>query len=132
MERELAELLLKMGERSGLEVERAADEIAAMSLPSFVNSRSFRSAVLEAVEANMRSQMEQRLRLMRQKFDVQGSSGSTMERPLTPSPASPHPVAAVAVSEQNTVGGLDTIIGDMSDQDEGASDATIVWSPRRD
>jgi hypothetical protein len=138
-ERELASLLIQMGVDNGTEIEKIANDLAGLSLPSFVNPRAFRGALLEAVEDQMRAQMEQRLQAMRQKFDVAEARTPTTSGRFPDS--SPH----IASHTPATTGGprplerqpdseitmLETIVDDMPD-DEGTSDDTIVWSPRRD
>jgi hypothetical protein len=49
-ENELAGLLIQMGADRGVDVETAADELASIALPSFVDARAFRSAVVQAEE----------------------------------------------------------------------------------
>jgi hypothetical protein len=140
-ERDLANLLIQMGVDSGLDIERAADQLATMQFPSFVDNRAYRAALLDAVEAQMRMQMEQRLQAMRQKFDVAASysppAAAATFQPTTPAyaaPVTPIPTPAsnlhgMSIEQAGTV---DTIIGNIGDDDEGTSDDTIVWSPRRD
>ncbi|MGH9175401.1 MAG: hypothetical protein ACRD1H_13640 [Vicinamibacterales bacterium] len=70
-EKELANLLLAMGSDHDVDVERAADELVGISLPSFVDGRAFRAAVVESLESNIRDQMEQRLQMIRRRFDVE-------------------------------------------------------------
>jgi hypothetical protein len=87
-ENELASLLIQMGADRGVDVERAVDELATMALPSFVDSRTFRAAVVEALEAHIRTQMEQRLQLIRRRFDVDPDASDAMpiSTPVTPAP----------------------------------------------
>jgi hypothetical protein len=138
-ERELATLLIQMGVDNGTEIEKIANELAGMSLPSFVSPRTFRGALLEAVEDQMRAQMEQRLQAMRQKFDVaeawtpatSGRFPDSSPRSASNTPATsgaPRPLDRQPDSEITM---LETIVDDMPD-DEETSDDTIVWSPRRD
>jgi hypothetical protein len=141
-ESELANLLIQMGVDRGLDVERAADELASTSLPSFVDVRTFRASLLESVESEMRKQMEQRLQAMRQKFGT-SSSYTPPAAPEQSPPAmasfgssetpkvTPH-IAEAYAADDGDVDTLDTIIGNLTQEDEPASDDTIVWSPRRD
>lgn len=139
-ERELADLLIQMGVDSGLEIERAAEELASVSFPAFVSAKTFKSALLETIESQMRAQMEQRLQAMRQRFDAPGTSpNSNVARPQpASSPVSQSsaasPVAATegSVAAPHEIGPMDTIVSDMSEDDTATSDDTIVWSPRRD
>lgn len=143
-ERELANLLIQMGVDSGLDVERTADQLAGLTLPAFVDSRAFRSALLESVETQLRRQVEQRLQAMRQKFDVAAAPVGAVNMPsvkpsissmpsagnvVTPVPAPP---ANPILSPMSDQGAMDTFIGDLAEDDEPMSDDTIVWSPRRD
>jgi hypothetical protein len=141
-ERELANLLIQMAVDGGLDVERAADQLATLQLPSFVDSRAYKATLLEAVESQLRTQMEQRLQAMRQKFDVGASysppAAAASFQPKTPAYGTPAPAAAPTPSPNlhgmsiEQAGSVDTIIGHIGDDDEPASDDTIVWSPRRD
>lgn len=140
-ERELATLLIQMGVDSGVDIERAAEDLATVAFPSFVNAKSFRSALLDAIESHMRTQMEQRLQAVRQRFEAGGTSSWTpptivqpADLPVSTSDAqtgSAHGSRTPGHASAADAGMLDTIIGDIAD-DDGTSDDTIVWSPRRD
>jgi hypothetical protein len=141
-ERELATLLIQMGVDSGMDIEGSADALAMVAFPSFVDSRSFKAALLEAIETQMRAQMEERLQAMRKRFDVADTSGWAAAAMVQPTQAAPRPTGGQPERATPTdspqrgaptdVGMLDTIVGDMPDDTEGTSDDTIVWSPRRD
>src|SRR5687768_7499904 len=70
-ENELADLLIRMAADRGVEVEPAAEELAAIALPTFVDSRAFRSAVIQALETHLRAQVEERVQSIRRKFDME-------------------------------------------------------------
>jgi hypothetical protein len=87
-ENELANLLIRMSEDHGVDLDRAVDELASMALPSFVDARAFRAAIVEALEAQIRVQMEQRLQHIRRRFDVEPRERSiaTDASAATPTP----------------------------------------------
>jgi hypothetical protein len=152
-ENELAELLIRMAADAGVDLEPAADELATIALPSFVDARQFRGAVVQRVEAHLRAQMEVRLESIRRRFDVEVQplrSGSSSRMPETPRSAPPPVAAPVAEPMRSPIamdGMPDLADATMTDlaspgnqpshedtvvagEDELPSDATMVWTTR--
>jgi hypothetical protein len=67
-ESELAQLLLSMAADQGISTTAAAEEIARLTWPTWVDAARTRSALVEAVERQMRSQMEAELDALRQRM----------------------------------------------------------------
>jgi hypothetical protein len=67
-ESELAQLLLTMASDQGVPTTAAAEQIAALTLPAWVDAARMRSALVEAVERQMRTQMEAELDALRQRM----------------------------------------------------------------
>lgn len=76
-EAQLVGLLIQMGVDRGLDIEQAADQISGATLPVFVDDRALREAIIGEVESHLRSQMEQRLQLMRRRFEVGEPAGAS-------------------------------------------------------
>ena len=145
-ESELADLLIRMASERGINVEAAAEELAASALPSFVDARGFRSAVIQAVEASLRAQVEERLQLIRRRFDVEPVSKPVpTPRPVVTPPVfnatpevrrSPDPMDGLPAPADATMTDL-TPVADSTAQEPAAvaeeelpTDATMVWTTR--
>jgi hypothetical protein len=153
-ERDLAMLLIQMGVDSGADVERAAEELAGVDLPTFVDMRAFRGALIDEVENRMRAQMEQRLQLMRRRLDLDvaapaaRSSARSSTRPESPLQTMPEPAAAHApqptevAAPRKPAGDAQSALADVTQIDGGQlvpstaeeedmpTDATMVWTTR--
>ncbi len=146
-EYELAELLMRMAADRGVETEAAAEELASTALPSFVDARVFRGAVVETLEAHLRAQMEERLQSIRRRFDVSPQpAGRAPSRPIAP--AAPVAPAAEPTRAPAAMDGLpdvaDATMTDLAqlaptpapedtvvaNEEELPTDATMVWTTR--
>ncbi len=148
-ENELADLLIRMASDRGVDIESAAEELASIALPSFVDARQFRSAVIQALESNLRAQVEERLQSIRRRFDVDSPAQGTPPRPII-SPSTPAPAPAPAVSALRSPAAMDGL-PDLADatmadftplsdpptpepepvlEEELPTDATMVWTTR--
>ncbi|HYI16047.1 MAG TPA: hypothetical protein VEX37_11690 [Thermomicrobiales bacterium] len=144
-ENELAELLIRMANDRGVDVEAAAEELASIALPSFVDAHQFRSAVIQALETNLRAQVEERLQSIRRRFDVDAPRHPTPARPvvtpLAPAPAVGIVRSSTALDRQPDL--ADVTMADMTPmadapvtepaavaEEELPTDATMVWTTR--
>ena len=144
-ENELADLLMRMASDRGVDIETAAEELASIALPSFVDARQFRSAVIEALETSLRAQVEERLQSIRRRFDVAPQKQRMSPQPLVASPAAP--LAAHMQSSAAALDGhsdfSDATVTDMTAlsveqepepvvavDEELPTDATMVWTTR--
>jgi hypothetical protein len=145
-ENELADLLIRMATDRGVDVETAAEELASISLPSFVDAQQFRNAVIQALEANLRAQVEERLQSIRRRFDVTPpKQGTPSPRPVVAPPVS-KPAPSVQPSAVSMDGKSDfadatvadlTVVSDTTNHDSAVvaeeelpTDATMVWTTR--
>jgi hypothetical protein len=139
-EQELATLLIQMAAEAGMDVERAAEELAGFAVPSFVNLRAFRTAVVDALETQLRAQMEQRLLTMRRRFDVDGNvAGSATPQPrvaytppsseLATAPVRQAAGAEVPESAPDTVPPT-PVQPDIKEDEMMSPEATMVWTTR--
>lgn len=145
-ENDLADLLMRMASERGVDVETAAEELASIALPSFVDARQFRNAIIQTLETNLRAQVEERLQSIRRRFDVAPQSQGTP-------PARPAVAPAVSAPRQSTqpaavsMDGLPdladatmtdlTVVSDVTNPEQAAvveeelpTDATMVWTTR--
>jgi hypothetical protein len=144
-ENELADLLMRMASERGVDIETAAEELASIALPSFVDARQFRSAVIQALENSLRAQVEERLQSIRRRFDV-----TPQQQRVVPQPIVAQPVASPVVHVQHSASVLDghsdfadatvtemTALSVEPDsepavaaEEELPTDATMVWTTR--
>jgi hypothetical protein len=145
-ENELADLLIRMAADRGIEVEPAAEELASIALPSFVDSRAFRSAVIHALEAHLHAQVEERLQSIRRRFDMEPPRQAVMPTRPGVSPPASVPVADSLRSPSKMDGMPDLADATMTDlaplspaaatenaaavEEELPTDATMVWTTR--
>jgi hypothetical protein len=145
-ENDLADLLMRMAADRGVDVETAAEELASIALPSFVDARQFRNAIVQALEASLRAQVEERLQSIRRRFDVAPQmQGTPPARPAVapPIPVARHNVQPLAASLDGQADLADatmtdlTVISDATNAEPAAvveeelpTDATMVWTTR--
>lgn len=150
-ENDLAELLIRMASDSGVDLEPAAEELATIALPSFVDTRAFRGAVVQRLEAHLRAQMEERLQSIRRRFDVDAQQRPASARSAAASFAAAPAVPAPTVEPARTPRAMDGMpnLADatmtdlapissepapedtvVASEDEMPSDATMVWTTR--
>ncbi len=145
-ENELADLLMRMAADRGIDVETATEELASIALPSFVDSRQFRNALVQTLETSLRAQVEERLQSIRRRFDVAPQMQATP--PARPAVAPPISVARhnALPSAAPTDGVADlgdatmtdlTVVSDATNAEQAAvveeelpTDATMVWTTR--
>lgn len=146
-ENELADLLIRMAADHGVDVEPAAEELASIALPSFVDARAFRNAIIQALEAQMRAQMEQRLQSIRQRFEGDSrTKGASHAKPAVAPPiVAP---SRDSVRSSSAMDGMppitDATLTDLAalapqaepeppvvaEEEELPTDATMVWTTR--
>ncbi|RIK37507.1 MAG: hypothetical protein DCC58_17875 [Chloroflexi bacterium] len=103
-ESELAQLLLSMAADQGIPMPAAAEEIAAIAFPAWVDAARVRSALVTQIEVRMRQQLENELETLRQRMLSAASLRGSAEpapsvSPVTPPmQSSPAPMTAAAVS----------------------------------
>lgn len=143
-ENELAELMFRMAADRGVGAEAAADELASIAMPSFVDARAFRSAVILTLESSLRAQVEERLQSIRKKFDMAPGTPASPAAPLAGSVAH-HPAPSSTPAPATPMDGFgdlaDATIADFGTPAEAAApeataeeelpaDATMVWTTR--
>ena len=144
-ETELANLLIRMAADRGIEVEQAAEELALIALPSFVDSRAFRSAVIQALETHLRAQVEERVQSIRRRFDMEpqqpwvAQPGQVVVPPVVAPKIDPHGVPSAMDGMPEPVDGTMSELtsltpaaaADNAEPDEELpADATMVWTTR--
>jgi len=67
-EEELASLLSEIGLERGVAIEQLVDDLARLRLPSFIDDRAFRAALLNALEYQLRAQLETTISDLRRRF----------------------------------------------------------------
>lgn len=142
-ERQLADLLVSIGLDRNVDIERIASELAGVTLPAYVDKASFQGALLEAVEAQLYRQTDERIRLLRQQLAAgPGMQGrvepdgpepaadqpdhDTLQEPASdaheePAPPPPSPVDEAPYEERDTT---------MVESEEIPEDATMIWKSR--
>ena len=133
-EEELASLLSEIGLERGVGIEQLAGELARLSLPTFIDTQVFRSAVLNAVEYQLHAQLEATMDDLRRRFGERTSTNvappsprpAVMPRPsrLQSDPSRPQPI----VSSQELVS-RPTELATPPAEPELPSDATVLWMP---
>ena len=144
-ERQLADLLVSIGLDRNVDIERIANELAGVTLPAYVDKAVFQGALLEAVEAQLYRQTDERIRLLRQQISagpgmqgrvvpdesppaadqpdhdtLQEPAAATHEEPAPPPPP-PTPVDQAPYEERDTT---------MVESEEIPEDATMIWKSR--
>jgi hypothetical protein len=144
-ETELAELMFRMAADRGMTPEVAAEELATLVLPTFVDARAFRSAVILALESSLRAQVEERLQSIRRRFDMEPVASPT-PRPqpyaMPQQPVTPAPFSSPVTPADGLGGVTDATMADLMPppemaageatvvEDELPADATMVWTTR--
>lgn len=138
-ERELADLFIAIGVENGVQIERVTEELGTLALPSFVDARVFRAALIDTAEVQLRAQLDDRIRRMRRQLGVEGaaaaagatsaSSGGTpiVARLNMPAPDPEPPMGSETIVEQIPDGAQN-----MLGADELPGDATMVWQTRHE
>jgi hypothetical protein len=144
-ESELAELLIRMASDRGVEIDAAAEELASFTLPSFVDARSFRAAVIQALERHLRAEVEERLQSIRRRFDADPQKQPIVPPRQTPQaniapPSKPLISAEPAPRYVEQADLPDSTMAEIAPQaepadnsvaeDELPTDATMVWTTR--
>jgi hypothetical protein len=129
VERQLADLLIQSGLERNVDIETIVSELAALTLPSFVNAEAFRTSLVDMLETRLRQQTDERIRRLRQQLEVSSHSDGRIqpqvqpdaEEPITmhePEPVRDEHIVA-AVEPARAVEPLDI-----------PEDATMVWKSR--
>jgi hypothetical protein len=146
-ENDLADLLIRMAADRGVDIEAAAEELASIALPSFVDARQFRNAIVQTLEASLRAQVEERLQSIRRRFDVAPQlQGTPPARPAAVAPPISVPrqnaqPPAASMDGQSDLGDATmtdlTVVSDATNaepadvvEEELPTDATMVWTTR--
>ena len=120
-ERELSNLMIQAGLERGLDVEKVVDELLALPVPSFVDPQAFRGSLLAAVEAYLLAQVAERMRRLRQQFEMEprARESARVEGPLESAPTT---VDNNAITEAKI-----QMPGRSPKVEELPSDATMIW-----
>lgn len=137
-ERELADLFIAIGVENGVQIERVTEELGTLMLPSFVDARAFRAALIDTAEAQLRAQLDDRIRRMRRQLGVDGaasaasasatSGGTPVVARLNMQPEPEPSMGSETIVEQIPNDGAQAMIG----ADELPGDATMVWQTRHE
>ncbi len=130
-EQELANLLIQIGSERGFEMDSLVNELASMKMPSFINERDFRDSLLQAVESQLRLQVDEQIRKMRERFRGESVPQGRVNMPQESSSNRPQQGQV----QQGTVNPAD--LGSVIDStiivdDDMPADATMVWDTRKD
>jgi hypothetical protein len=134
-ERELADLFIAIGVDAGVQIERVTEELGTLVLPSFVDARAFRAALIDTAEAQLRAQLDDRIRRMRRQMGVEGAaaasaSASSGATPIVARLNMPAPEPEPAMGSETIVEQIPDGAQNMLGPDELPSDATMVWQTR--
>ena len=134
-ERELADLFIAIGVENGVQIERVTEELGTLALPSFVDARAFRAALLTAAETQLRAQLDDRIRRMRRQLGAEGAAAAPapMAAPPAarlnmPNPEPDLPLSSETIVEPIPMDGSQTIVG----AEDMPGDATMVWQTRHE
>jgi hypothetical protein len=109
-EEELANLLEEIGLERGVAIEQLVEDLARLLLPNFIDAQAFRAALLDALEGQLRAQLEVTIAELRQRFGVAAYSMNTPPLP---------PRSLIAPTEPTA----------QPPAPELPDDATIHWEP---
>lgn len=135
-ERELADLFIAIGVENGVQIERVTEELGVLALPSFVDARAFRAALLTAAETQLRAQLDDRIRRMRRQLGAEGAAAAAAApvaappaaRLNMPNPEPDPPLSSETIVEPMPMDGSQTIVG----AEDMPGDATMVWQTRHE
>ncbi len=131
-ERQLADLLISIGLDRNVSVEDIASELTALRLPGYIDNTAFQNSLLDAMEAQLHKQTEDRIRVLRQRFAPGAGVAGQLREDHLPMPA-PQESASEAVDylrptppaqEDVTVEERDAT---MVESEEIPNDATMIW-----
>jgi hypothetical protein len=129
-EQELSNLLSAIGLERGVSVEQLADELARMTLPSYVDGQLFQASVLAALEHQLRAQTEAQIDALRRRLS--GAAASHPHPPQAPATA-PSPTTASHDGQRDqqyprpAAAPVETAPPPVEPQ--LPDDATIYWAP---
>ena len=136
-ERELADLFIAIGVENGVQIERVTEELGTLALPSFVDARAFRAALLTAAETQLRAQLDDRIRRMRRQLGAEGAAAAAAQAPMPappaarlnmPNPEPDPPLSSETIVEPIPMDGSQTMVG----AEDMPGDATMVWQTRHE
>ena len=124
-EEQLANMLSEIGLERGVAIGQLADDLVRLSLPSFIDAQAFRAALLNALEYQLRAQVETTIAELRRRF---GAASPETNRPPSPKSASasrlstsrPEPLPSQPVAAPAEPAGRVT-------EPDLPDDATIHW-----
>lgn len=142
-ERQLADLLVSTGLDRNINIEKIASELAALSLPSYIDKAAFQRSLLDAIEAQLYKQTDERIRLLRQQLVAGPGLQGRVQVQTEPEPESVESEAAQpepppepeedeeqpAPSDQDLYEERDTTMVEAEDIPE---DATMIWKRREE
>jgi hypothetical protein len=128
----LASLIIEIGLDKKLAIEQIMQELTTVRLPSFVDSRAFHDALLAAVEAHLRTQLEARLDELRRNFGLPRPAPERVG--LQPAETAVQTAGGSRVAAAPLAADADLKPANIVDSDqELPGDATLIWttgSPR--
>lgn len=120
-ERDLCNLLIQMGLDRGVDVGHVTEELATLALPSFADTAAFRNVLVEAAETQLRLQMDERIRKLRQQLGVAALPSTQGEADLSAT-SSPPLTRVPAMTDQDEPTAVDENLPE---------DATVMWKTER-
>jgi hypothetical protein len=125
-EEELASLLSEIGLERGVAIEQLAGDLARLNLPGFLDARAFRAALLDALEYQLRSQLESTIAELRGHFGAMNLGASPASHNPQPriEPPRSQPVAPPRESPTSPAEPAAQVT-----EPELPDDATIHWEP---
>lgn len=96
-ESQLASVLIQIGRGRGVDVDQLVEELAGMTMPSFLDPSAFRRAVLDAAESYWRAELDERIARLRQQFGL-AAARTPRPRPVPPAQVFEAPVSEPAVA----------------------------------
>ncbi len=125
-EKDLANIIVQIGIDRGVDLDHIVDELGATTLPSFIDKSAYNAALIEAIEARLRQQVEERIQGLRRQLGLSASAPAGRLNEASPKPAWVPPVAEPATSDT-----LHSFPSDEETLDEDLqSDATMIWTTR--
>ncbi len=129
VERQLADLLIQSGLERNVDIETIVSELAALTLPTFVNAEVFRTSLVDMLETRLRQQTDERIRRLRQQLEVSSNSVGRIQPQLQPDAEEP-----ITMNEPEPVRDEQMVsIGEpitAVEPPDMPEDATMVWKSR--
>lgn len=129
-ERDLAGTIVKIGLARGLDADHLVEELARMTLPSFLDTRAFRASLVDTIEEQWRAELDARVQRLRDQLGGAAATAGRIEAVAAGFVASPTtgPVTQYDVVDSTAI---EAAPGLGEDSMQAPRDATQIWDARR-